>query len=159
MDKKLGTLILAAFGIVFSYIIFWVGNVFRPITYKTFGTTDIAGILQGISLFAADHSWMFIIPIALVFIAGIFLYRLRPDAVPQVTVAALCFQALFLWSALFCYFYMAFQGPVSMYHDSKFDAHNFFLVAGEAFPVTLAAILVPCLYELSGCSRRNDTKR
>lgn len=163
MSTRLPGLLLAATAAVGSYVVLIVGNLvprFFEVAWNL-RPGEVAGVVSPLTRFATTTSWVFVLAELLAVAVALLFFRLRPEQLIRVTVAALCVQGIVVWSALFCYCYDGFCGPMNLHHGPEFDLVRFCRFEAGVFPVTFLLMLLPlfaCFVRRAPRSEALDTQ-
>jgi hypothetical protein len=113
---------------------------------KTRGETLV--LMPDITRYASEHSWFIVLLLVAACVGSLVAVHRFARSTVQCMAVGLCAQALVAWSAMFCFCYMGFTGPMSLHHDSEFEFFKFVSFGAGVFPVTLLLILTPMIVAL-----------
>lgn len=143
-------LLLACTALVFSFIVFRIGNFvprFFAVSYKL-RPDEVANFMHIPTRLASEYAWLFGLALLLILVVTILTLRRCPANSIEIAVVSLCAQGAMVWIAMFCFFCEAFCGPISLHTPAQFSLVKFVQFEGGVFPISLAGLAAPIIFLL-----------
>lgn len=151
MSTCIASFLLLASGVILSFVCLVVAWIIPQVffwLYRPKSFYEVRELMPAVTRIATDFSWLFAVLIAAVSLAGVvYLWRLS-DRVVECITAGLCAQGLITWTAMFCFFFDGFTGPMCMHHGPEFEFPQFVSLGFGVFPVTLLLVVAPLIMAL-----------
>lgn len=151
MPTRIASFLLLASAAALSFVCVLfarlVPSAFRSL-YGLKSSDEVRDFMPAISRLASDHSLLIAILLLGVCLVALVALRRLPDRTVQCIILGLCAQGLVTWTAMFCFFFKGFTGPMSLHHRPEFDLLQFASFGAGIFPVTLLLVLLPMIAAL-----------
>jgi hypothetical protein len=151
MPNRIAIVLLTSVSATLAFVFMWIAWLVPHLLYSLYrmkSLDELRDFMFPIAKLATDHSWFIALLFGAVWFASLLVLRRFPDRTIQCVTMGLCAQGLVAWSALFCFLFDEFLGPISLHHDPAFDFDTFIAFGGGVFPITFLFIVAPIMVAL-----------